>query len=547
MISNRLRLAIAALLLALVPAGLHAGPPPAPCACGAPLLFVRFTAPPGVKITFYPGRAPARTFPAPVVVGLRPGYLYRYKLSGFPDNPKRALYPSLEVRNTLRLPPIIRAADHPAPVAVTEQDVNLVSRGAMLTKVTALEDPEQAIAVATESDRPIELEAAAGFDPVEDARAHGRPLLVMRLGERELTEEELICSAVPGTLLFPGERYLPCAAAPPPLSFACLPLVDPLWGPKCLEGECLHDGGDIDTPVGLDRNGQLYGLDPSDTVAAYTDNRGSRRLTVSNRVCVCVPRFLIIRAEILPTGYQAIVQVDNAQMVQGQQRLEGRLPPKQTMQAEGLEGMRGRLRPSGTVTVEGPVLLNRVEVLNAYHLNIGTFEALGTEGMRRLTFLQRTEVVKQMEAARSLEQLARVAEVDTSVGPSVVGRVEGVNVIGQVQEVRDVTICCSEGVQIPGRPLHLYKWVNTKTAQVGDVVTFFLKYSNVGGQPISNVAVSDSLTGRLEYVPGSAKSSRDAVFTTTENRAGSVVLHWEVSGVLPAGESGTVSFQARIR
>jgi uncharacterized repeat protein (TIGR01451 family) len=137
--------------------------------------------------------------------------------------------------------------------------------------------------------------------------------------------------------------------------------------------------------------------------------------------------------------------------------------------------------------------------------------------------------------------------VDNQTGTAVVGLVEGVKVIGDVIGPREVNICCGEIPQIPGRPLHLYKWVSTKTAKVGDVVTFFLKYSNVGGQPITDVALSDSLTGRLEYVPGSAKSSRDAVFTTSENKAGSVVLHWEFQGALPAGQSGTVSFQARIR
>jgi hypothetical protein len=74
-----------------------------------------------------------------------------------------------------------------------------------------------------------------------------------------------------------------------------------------------------------------------------------------------------------------------------------------------------------------------------------------------------------------------------------------------------------------------------------------LKYSNHGGQPITDVAVSDSLTGRLEYVAGSARSDRDAVFTLQENEAGSAVLHWEIGGKLLPCQSGVVSFQARIR
>jgi hypothetical protein len=59
--------------------------------------------------------------------------------------------------------------------------------------------------------------------------------------------------------------------------------------------------------------------------------------------------------------------------------------------------------------------------------------------------------------------------------------------------------------------------------------------------------VSDSLSPRLEYVPGSAQSDRDAVFTTEQNEAGSLILRWEVSGRLAAGQGGVLRFQARVR
>ena len=96
-------------------------------------------------------------------------------------------------------------------------------------------------------------------------------------------------------------------------------------------------------------------------------------------------------------------------------------------------------------------------------------------------------------------------------------------------------------------PLLLCKTVDTTCANIGDVVTFMLRYSNPGPTPMSNVVVNDSLTGRLEYVPGSAKSDRDANFTTQENEAGSVILRWEIGGTLPAGQSSFLRFQARIR
>ncbi len=93
----------------------------------------------------------------------------------------------------------------------------------------------------------------------------------------------------------------------------------------------------------------------------------------------------------------------------------------------------------------------------------------------------------------------------------------------------------------------LSKWADKQAVQIGDVVTFNLKYTNPGARPITGVVLSDSLTGRLEYIPGSARTDRDAVFTTQINEAGSVILRWEIPGPLLPGHTGTVSFQARVR
>ena len=96
-------------------------------------------------------------------------------------------------------------------------------------------------------------------------------------------------------------------------------------------------------------------------------------------------------------------------------------------------------------------------------------------------------------------------------------------------------------------PLQLCKSADRMAAQVGDVITFALKYGNVGGKPITGVVVSDSLTGRLEYVVGSAKSDRHTTFTIEPNEAGSVILRWAVTGALPPGQQGMITFQARVR
>jgi uncharacterized repeat protein (TIGR01451 family) len=160
----------------------------------------------------------------------------------------------------------------------------------------------------------------------------------------------------------------------------------------------------------------------------------------------------------------------------------------------------------------------------------------------------RLRLIKELELARELSGREGVLENDQVTRTAVVGRVQGgAEVVTGSVETRDFTVCCNEEPRVPDKPLVLYKCADRPAAKVGDIVTFTLRYSNHGGRPLVDVALSDSLTGRLEYIPGSAKSDRDAVFTMQENEAGSLLLRWEISGKLFPGDSGVVRFQARIR
>jgi uncharacterized repeat protein (TIGR01451 family) len=245
----------------------------------------------------------------------------------------------------------------------------------------------------------------------------------------------------------------------------------------------LHDGGDIGIPVALDAAGRLRGLDPTDTVAEYADSHGCRKLTVSNRICLCVPRFALLWNALLPAGYENVAAAGSAEAPRPPVVLAARRPVYENRQADQLLAALGSRRPSETENVTIPL---GVDVLQG-----------------------NVEVVGQM------------------TGKTIVG------------------VCQKE--HRPDKPLVLHKSVDPKTAKVGDVVTFTLRYSNFGGQPITDVAISDSLTGRLEYVPGSWRADRPIVFTTRQNEVGSVILRWEVRTALPPGESGVITFQARVR
>jgi uncharacterized repeat protein (TIGR01451 family) len=514
----------------------------------SPLLFVRFIGPPGLRATFYQGHPRGRAFDAPVVVGMRPGYSYRVQLSHLTDHPGVSIFPTVEVYGSLKLSPKLNSAKFPAPVVLTEADIESVLAGNLVSKAVYLEDPERAVPATTPPDSPFEFALPPGRDLLTEMHDRGRPMLIVRMGGRLLvSDDELAHSSVPGTILHPGEKVLPPAIRPPYLLPDPRPFYDPRLGPKPLEEECLHDGGDGGYRAGFDGDGQLAGVEPEDTVAEYTDSHGRRHITHSNRICLCVPRFAVIRCEVPLSRYDSVTAVNDARRVQFHEGLAGQMPPLQTRKYEQLQGARGRERPCLNEGIDGTVGITHLEVLNAVEVPLGPIALLGTKAALTLSEIERVRLIQQMELARQLSSRSSLQGASSVVGTAVVGRVEGLRIVQAEAATRDLTICCNEVPCPPDKPLVLIKCADRPSAQVGDVVTFVLKYSNHGGKPITDVAVTDSLTTRLEYVPGSAQSDRPAVFTTQLNEAGSLILRWEITGRLMPGANGVVRFQARIR
>ena len=547
-----------ALLLACTATASAQYPLPLPARGLAPLMHVKLIGPAGMHAVVYQGMARPRDLAAPVQLGLRPGYIYRLELNGFPQAPGVSLYPTLEVRGSLCLAPVVNPAQYPAPIVITEDDLRQALAGVLVTKVIYLEHPERAVPTATTPNQPLETNIPSDHDLLADARERGRPVLVLRFGQLQMTAEEVALSSVPGTVLFPDEHVLGQPAAQPMLPWACFPWYDPIAGPRPDE-ECIHNGC-INPPnprylvngkplrAGLDNEGQLQGLNPEDTVAEYRDSRGWKRLACSNRVCLCVPRFGVLRSELGLGRYDSVTVVEDKREVRGQEQVRVRVPSLQTQHTDQPGTYLSRARPTQAVTVEGLVKLTRLEVLDAHHLSVGPIELLGSDRVNLLRREDRVLLMQQMEFARALSRKTGLSGYETIVGTEVIGRVVGgPEVVSSSVETRDLTVCCNEAPRPPEKPLVLFKCADKHAAQPGDVVTFTLKFSNHGGLPITDVAVVDSLSGRLEYLPGTAQADRDSVFTMQQNEAGSLVLRWEVSGKLLPGDSGTIRFQAKVR
>ncbi len=457
-----------------------------PAAAG-PLMYVRFTGPKGAKITVYRGFDQGQTLELPCTLGFRPGYSYRLAVFDIPGLPRHVFCPSLEVRGTLALGPKGRNADFPAHINFNPDELGRAVLGSFIKKVVTLERPDQSIPVASKVDQPLEIPIDATRDPMVEAVERGAPLIVYHLGQRFLTPQELNALAIPGTVLLPGDRILGTPKLPPYLFWNWFPVYDPVHGPRpAAEFNTVYDGGDSRFPAGFNRLGKLKGLDPTDTIAEYTDSRGIKKLVASNRVGVCVPRFIIFKSEYSLATQTARTNIGSALNATTPASSVGQVGVKEQSSQQNSESVGTKLRLSGA------------------------FNTLGT---------------------------------------SVMGRMQGLEIKSTLRNVGSVDVIANGPKQTEPAdgPLMIIKWPDKKSANVGELVTFYLKYSNTGGQPITGVVVSDSLAARFEYVKGSTKTDRDALFTTQLNEVGSTVLRWEFTGALQPREHGLISFQVRVR
>ncbi|MFO0809883.1 MAG: hypothetical protein U0746_14780 [Gemmataceae bacterium] len=461
-------------------------PPPPP----ATLLFVRVVGPDGTKVIVRPGSAETRTFDQPAVAGFRPGYYYRVGLGNVGGDPMRTLYPSFEVISTLHVPPSLKAEDYPATIRFTEDDIKRAAAGGLVTKVVYLEDPFQAPALTSTPEHPIEFDVTPGKNPLEEARYRGRPVLIVRLGERDIAPQELAAAYIPGTVLALGDGPLGQPACPPTLPLPSFQWFDPILGPKKPLEEILPDGGDVGPRIGIGPDGRTGNLNVTDTAAEFRYGNGPRRVTISNRVCLFSPRFAVLRAEHSPAANDLVIPIIRVASATPSQQVVNKLVTDDRWNAIAVRGFDSRLGLRGTQSRIEPGSVDRVQGVAAY---------------------------------ASVEGVALKAGV---IEPVAATQING----------------CYKG-----EPLTLTKYADPKAPNVGDVVTFILKYENLGTKPMRDVVVMDSLASRFEYVPGSAQTDRPVVFTLQMNESYSALLRWEVKGDLMPGQSGMVKFQAKVR
>lgn len=456
-----------------------------PVAPPSPVLYVRLLAPAGTTVAFRPGVASPVRVAAPATAGFRPGYRYTLELTDLPGHPGRRLYPVIEVYGSLVPRATFVPADFPTPVAVSPAAIDRALGGTLITKVIYLEDPTKAVPVESRPDLPLEFTELTVDDALRAARDNGRLVAVVRIGDRVPEAEDLARADVPDTVQLPGDPALGPAAVAPLLPCGPVQLFDPILGPKPTPEECLTDGGDKGPRLGIGPDGRLGGLNPTDLGVAYT-SRGRRRVATSNEVCVCSPRFVARRVEHAANGINTAVAAVAATQATIRVVASNNLAAQAAVNRVKPVEVGGRVRPAIFVIAN-----NVAEVVG----------------------LNRPQVEAKIQSVRVI--IGSVETDEITSGPDQLVVTKAVRPAGPVQ--------------------------------AGEVVTFTVTYRNATAFPASDLVLSDSLSGRLEYVEGSQQSDRPANVTTAPNEAGSVVLRFEIPGPIPPGGGGIVKFQARVR
>ncbi len=496
---------------------------------------VKFSVPDGAKLEVLGPATEPLAGPPTGAVGLKLGVGYRLKLSDLPTAPGKELFPVVELVGHLHRPPGIDPTKYPIRIAITEDDVeDAADRGRLVTQAVYLEAPDQALPVSLPKDRIPAVTLSPVEDPLKVAQVLGRVVAVVRIGSRAPTFEELSGEAewsigsVPCPFSGPegGRCPLPCGpvrGTPPPPGRSWLP-----------RDEFLCDGGDHASPAAFGGDGGLRGIDPRDAVIRFRADQRPRVLP-TNMVCLYAPRFAVLRSGVGANETRLVENLASSEIAAHQVTHQARQMAKKFTQNQSPEMARHRARASG--------MKGRVSAGEHFELRVLQGYDVPTHVAGRV-LVQNMEVANQNLAMKMNRDAIKLQAIKTAEGAIVRGVVEGLG-----EKVSSWTSSEVAGVEVPpNKPgLAVVKQVSAGEAEPGDVVTFTIRYRNMGNVPIRDVSVIDSLLPRLEYVPNSAMGPQGTVFSAEGNAAGSSELRWDLPGAIAPGAEGSVEFRAKVR
>lgn len=298
--------------------------------------------------------------------------------------------------------------------------------------------------------------------------------------------------------------------------------------------EYLCDGGDQGLTVGVREDWTVDGLEQEDTVAHYDTVDGQTVVTPSNQVCIYAPRFGVVRRMIDLHEYKRSDQVEG---------LDAPLSLAKVDENEKAATSLNQTEPTIGRAEDPATLMRNRDQLGGLARALVIEEIDGSLAPYADLQVIHTGTVSNGEQALLARSSLAAISWTGDQSPHV-----SINDKQAVAAVRDSQPGIVYHLHDPKKPqLRLIKLASTGTAQPGDEVEFTLRFDNLGSQVMGNVTIMDNLTTRLEYVDGSAKSDLAADFSAELNSAGSMVLRWEITEPLEAGQGGILQFKCRVR
>ncbi|HEY4310513.1 MAG TPA: hypothetical protein VGN12_13765 [Pirellulales bacterium] len=341
-----------------------------------------------------------------------------------------------------------------------------------------------------------------------------------------------------------GEECMPAVAETGPAvpQFVPAPLpyeVTGSWAPPGIalpwpEDEYVRDGGDDGAPVIVSPEWQVYNLELEDTVAHYDAEDGRTFVEPSNKVNVYAPCFGAVRTVTRLAGNeqaQPILGVDGPMRVA---RHDETLIPASSLQRVQAERQAGMKVAGLYRTHQGDGVLSQAQIITAFQDAFLPYENFTVLRTGQFANNEKARLATAVQAAITWtgDQAVQVV-IDNQAAQVVEGdrRAQATYMVENFKQPK----------------LRVIKVASTQTACCGEPVDFTIRFDNMGTQVLGNIVILDSLSPRLEYVPDSAQSSREAAFSVEPNSGNSLVLRWEVDKPIEPGEGGVVRFRCVVR
>ena len=494
---------------------------------------VRWDAPGDLTITTYAsGTGRSYVTPEAEPVAIQTGHVHRFRLTGFADAEALELYPSVELIDRLH-PPEGEDARFPVVLELTERDLQDALDGRLVTKIVYVQ-PRNAQYIDPVLTKLPTTRLPLSQNVMAEATLRGRPIAIVRLGTRApMVGESAAFYGTGGRVVSPvpvgGFIHAETAVCGP-----CGPSSTEPTNARRYPDEYICDGGD----TGVATVGPIATaaeIDFEETVGVFLDADGTVQTRESSRVCIYAPAFGAVTVGSSGQVDTLVLKPAGAAVDRTSSGVAAQLPPilHEARVADG--GVRMRERLSGLINEQSDSVETVSLTPGLESKVVGSFEEFGFASPLLTTLTNRLVIGERIAAA--IEWSENRSPIIIALDESLT-EVISPEIGGEFVHYED---------RRPPGELLLVKTADRRTAQVGETVTFAIRFENNGGKPLREVTLTDHLSPRLAYVPESLECSVDAETDVSDDGFGSVLITVTLKEPLAAGDGGTVTFATTVR